>query len=137
MSNQNKFFNKKNIDPKNSNITSITAVNICDKHLITGDDKGNLITYEFSQNDTLNKINELNPPFKSKVEKIIVHATRKIAFVLSGGEVYFVKMPLMQIVQPVFKAKDIINVFLNKDEPSFESLILILTKKLLSSKMKK
>lgn len=129
MSNRNKFFNKKNIDPKNSNITSITAINICDKHLITGDEKGNLITYEFSQNDTLNTINELNPPFKSKVEKIIVHATRKIAFVLSGGEVYYVKIPLISVAQPLFKAKDIINVFLNKDEPSFENLILILTKR--------
>ena len=129
MSNRNKFFNKKNIDPKNSNITSITAINICDKHLITGDEKGNLITYEFSQNDTLNTIKELNPPFKSKVEKIIVHATRKIAFVLSGGEVYYVKIPLISVAQPLFKAKDIINVFLNKDEPSFENLILILTKR--------
>ena len=40
MSSQSKFYTKKNIDPKES-ISSITAVNISDKHLITGDEQGN------------------------------------------------------------------------------------------------
>ena len=58
MSSTNKFFIKKSINPKEGNISGITAVNICDRHLITGDEKGNVVTYEFGQNDILNKIKE-------------------------------------------------------------------------------
>ena len=42
LANKNKFFSKKTIDPKDANITGITAVNILDQHLITGDEKGNI-----------------------------------------------------------------------------------------------
>ena len=127
MSTQNKFFIKKNIDPREGNVTGITAVNICDKILITGDEKGNLVTYEFGQNDKLNKIKETS--FKSKIEKILVLQNIKISFVLVGGEIYFVKLPQMQIVQSLFKSKDLVNAFLNKDDPNYKNFILVLTKK--------
>ena len=127
MSAQNKFFIKKNIDPKEGNITGITAVNICDKILITGDEKGNLCTYEFGQNDKLNKVKETS--FKSKIEKILVHSSLKAALVLVSGEIYFIKLPLMQTIQTLFKSKDIINAFLNYDDPNYKNFILVINKK--------
>ena len=127
MSTQNKFFIKKNIDPKEGNITGITAVNICDKHLITGDEKGNLIIYEFGQNDKLNKIKETS--FKSKIDKILVIPSNKISYVLVGGEIYFVKLPQMQVIQSLFKSKDIVNAFLNEEQSNYKNYILIINKK--------
>ena len=109
MSSTNKFFIKKSINPKEGNISGITAVNICDRHLITGDEKGNVVTYEFGQNDILNKIKETN--LKSRIEKILVYPNRKLAFILVGGEVYCVKIPLMQNVQSILKTKDTVNIF--------------------------
>ena len=127
MSTQNKFFIKKNIDPKEGNITGITAVNICDKHLITGDEKGNLIIYEFGQNDKLNKIKETS--FKSKIDKILVIPSNKISYVLVGGEIYFVKLPQMQLIQNLFKSKDIVNAFLNEEQSNYKNYILVINKK--------
>ena len=127
MSTQNKFFIKKNIDPKEGNITGITAVNICDKHLITGDEKGNLIIYEFGQNDKLNKIKETS--FKSKIDKILVIPSNKISYVLVGGEIYFVKLPQMQVIQSLFKSKDIVNAFLNEEQSNYKNYILVINKK--------
>ncbi len=127
MSTKNKFFIKKNIDPKEGNITGITAVNICDKHLITGDEKGNLIIYEFGQNDKLNKIKETS--FKSKIDKILVIPSNKISYVLVGGEIYFVKLPQMQLIQNLFKSKDIVNAFLNEEQSNYKNYILVINKK--------
>ena len=127
MSTQNKFFIKKNIDPKEGNITGITAVNICEKHLITGDEKGNLIIYEFGQNDKLNKIKETS--FKSKIDKILVIPSNKISYVLVGGEIYFVKLPQMQLIQNLFKSKDIVNAFLNEEQSNYKNYILVINKK--------
>ena len=127
MSSQNKFFIKKKIDPNEGGVAGITAVNICDKYLITGDEKGNLCTYEFGSNDKLNKIKDTS--FKSKIEKILVHPSLKAAFVLVGGEIYYIKLPSMQAIQTLFKSKDIINAFLNKDDPNYRNFILVINKK--------
>ena len=127
MSTQNKFFIKKNIDPKEGNITGITAINICDKHLIIGDDKGYITTFEFGQQDKLNKLKEYN--FKTKIDKILVLPSYKIALVLSGGEIHYVKIPLMQTVQNLFtKSPKAVNVFLNNDDPNYRNYILIINK---------
>ena len=48
MSSKNKFFSKKIIDPKGGDITGITAVNILDEHLITGNDKGKQFFFLFT-----------------------------------------------------------------------------------------
>ena len=127
MSSTNKFFIKKSINPKEGNISGITAVNICDRHLITGDEKGNVVTYEFGQNDILNKIKETN--LKSRIEKILVYPNRKLAFILVGGEVYCVKIPLMQNVQSILKTKDTVNIFFNNEESCYENFLLVLNKK--------
>ena len=127
MSSQSKFYTKKNIDPKES-ISSITAVNISDKHLITGDEQGNLIVYEFGEKGLI-VCKKSTPGSKTRIDKIVTHHSRKIAFVLVGGEVYYVKLPLMQVVQSLFKTKDTINIFLNRDDIGSENMILVLNKK--------
>ena len=127
MSNQNQFFIKKNIDPKEGGISGITAVNICDKHLIVGDEKGNLISYEFGTNEKLIKIKSLNYN-GAKIDKILVLPSRKVAFVLANNDLFYVKLPSMEKVQNLIK-KDAINAFLNSDDPDYKNVILILNKK--------
>ena len=129
MSSKNKFFHKKNIDPKDANITGLTAVNITDRNLITGDDKGNIVTYEFSQSGNLIEVKSvlLNP--KAKVDKIIIHPSKNNAFVLIGGDVYYANLPSLKKTTPIFKSKDIVNVFVNNDDKGSENYLLILNKK--------
>ena len=127
MSSKNELFIKKNVDPKEGSLSKISAVNICENFLITGNEKGNLITYEFGSSNTLYKLKEIS--FKYKIEKILVPSSGRMAFVLVNKEVNYVKIPLMNIVQ-VFKIGDIVvNVFLNKDELDYQNMILILNKK--------
>ena len=127
MSNQNKFFIRKNIDPKEGNILGITAVNISDKHLVIGDDKGNLISYEFGTSERLIKIKSLNHN-NSKIEKILVPPLKKMAFALANGELFYVKLPTMDTVQSLIK-KDTINAFLNNDDPDYKNAILTINRK--------
>ena len=128
MSKKSKFFSKKTIDPKGQPITGITAVNILDDHLITGDDKGNLVTYEFSKSDTLIELKKYNCNQK-KIEKIVVQNSKKYIFILTGGEVYYANMPLLNKIQPILKTKDTINIFVNNEDEKWKNHILVLNKK--------
>ena len=127
MSSQSKFFIQKNIDPKEGNISGITAVNITDKYLITGNGEGILTTYEFGQ-DKLTKIQDCK--FNSKIEKILVPPNRKYVFVFAGNDVYVVQIPLMKDPSSIYKKEkekeQVIGAFLNKDDPNYQNMILIL-----------
>ena len=129
MSNKNKFFSKKTIDPKDVTITGITAVNILDQHLITGDEKGNIATYEFSKNDTLFEVKKTNLSSKAKIEKIEIQNSKKYAFVLVGGEVFYVNIPTLTKTASLFKSKDTINIFVNNEDDRYKNMILVLNKK--------
>ena len=129
MSSKNKFFSKKNIDPKDANITGITAVNISDRNLITGDEKGNIVTYEFSKNDTLIEVRKENLSQKAKIDKIIIHPSKKNAFVLVGGEVFYANLPSLSKLAPLFKSKDFVNIFVNNEDQKYENYLLTLNKK--------
>ena len=129
MSNKNKFFSKKTIDPKDVTITGITAVNILDQHLITGDEKGNIATYEFSKNDTLFEVKKANLSSKAKIEKIEIQNSKKYAFVLVGGEVFYVNIPTLTKTASLFKSKDTINIFVNNEDDRYKNMILVLNKK--------
>ena len=118
-SNKNLFTQKK-LDTKNANITS---VNISGKNLITGDDKGNLIIYELKK-DKLNLVSELK--VNSKIEKICVPKKRKIAFMLSGGDIYFMNLPKGENLRALFNSKDIANIYFNFEESKYENMFMIL-----------
>ena len=128
MSSQSKFYIKKNIDPKEG-ISSITAVNISDKHLIIGDEQGYIATFEFGEISGLTLCSKLIPGSKTRIDKIVTHPTKKIAFVLVGGEVYYIKLPEMKVVQSLFKSKDAINIFLNREDLASDNMLLVLNKK--------
>jgi hypothetical protein len=124
MSSQSKFFIQKNIDPKEGNISGITAVNINDRYLITGNGDGILTTYQYGQ-DKLSKIQDYN--FKSKIEKILVPSNPKAAFILAGTEVHYVQIPLMKEISNLFKKEQpVYGVFLNNDDPNCKNMILIM-----------
>ena len=124
MSSQSKFFIQKNIDPKEGNISGITAVNINDRYLITGNGDGILTTYQYGQ-DKLSKIQDYN--FKSKIEKILVPSNPKAAFILAGTEVHYVQIPLMREISNLFKKEQpVYGVFLNNDDPNCKNMILIM-----------
>ena len=59
----------------------------------------------------------------------MVPPTRKIAFVLAGGDVHYVQIPLMKEISALFKKETVISVFLNKDDPNCQNMILIMVKK--------
>ena len=129
MSSKNKFFSKKIIDPKGGDITGITAVNILDEHLITGNDKGIIVTYEFSKSDnTLIEVNSANLNSK-KIEKIVIQNSRKYVFILAGGEVFYANIPILNKNQSILKSKDTINVFVIYEDERFKNCILVLNKK--------
>ena len=122
MSKEN-LFTKKKLDTKN---IKITAINISGRNLITGDDKGNLTIYEIKKNQ-LNIITEKK--LNSKIEKICVPKASKIAFILSGGDIYFTNLPKGDTIQSLFNSNYIANIFLNMEEKKFENMFLILNKK--------
>ena len=127
MSKQNKFFNQKELDTKNAKISSVSSVNISGKNLITGDEKGNLRTYEISEDNKLNLSKEVN--LKSKIEKICIPENRRIAFILSGGDIHYTNIPNMDNTKALFNSRDIVGLYLNKDDPKFENSILVMQKK--------
>ena len=126
MSSQSKFFTQKNIDPKEGNLSVISAVNMNDKYLITGNENGVLVSYEFGQ-DRLYKNQEIT--FKSRIEKILLPPSIKVAFVLVGGEIYYVQIPLMKEITSLFKKETVTAAFLNNDDPDFQNMILVMFKK--------
>ena len=117
------LYTKKKLDSKNINIT---AVNISGRNIITGDDKGNLTIYEIKKNQLIIiKEQKLN----SKIEKICIPKASKIAFILSGGDIYFTTLPKGDTFQSLFNSNNIANIFLNMEEKKFENMFLILNKK--------
>ena len=76
---EQKMFTKKKLGATSSNIT---AVNIYEKNLITGDDKGNIIIYQLKKSE-LKTIKKFK--LESQIEKICISHDKKIAFILSAA----------------------------------------------------
>ena len=66
---------------------------------------------------------------ESKIYKIWIPNNRKIAFILSEGDLYFVNLPQINSPQQIFKSKDITNLYENLDDKKYENKILILQNK--------
>ena len=118
-----KLFNKTKLATKEINIT---AVGISGRNLITGESNGTLRVFEIKQKQFLS-ISETK--LESKIDKICIPKNRKIAFILSGGDVYFINLPQMDSPQQIFKSKDIANLYVNLDDKKYENKILILQNK--------
>ena len=124
MSKKDKFFTKVRIDEKEE---KITAVNIFETNLITGDVNGNLMTYKIQDKKKLQPTAKKS--LKNKIEKILIPPNKKIAFVLSGGEVFYCNLPSLSTIKSLIKEKNIVDIFLNIDDPNCDNMILLLTKK--------
>ena len=83
---ENNTFSKKKIGTTNLNIT---AVNIYGKNLIIGDDKGNIIIYQLKKSE-VKTLKEFK--LDSKIEKICIPFDKKVAFILSDGDVYYINL---------------------------------------------
>ena len=123
MSKKDKFFTKVKIgslDPK------LTAINISGKHIITGESNGNLTTYEIGDK----KLTQVcQKQLKSKIEKILVPPNKKIAFVLSEGEINFYNLPSLSFSKSLIKDKSYSDIFINIDDPKCDNMLLVLTKR--------
>ena len=124
MSKQDKFFTKVKLG---SSETKITAINIWGTNLITGDEKGVLITYEISEKKKLVEVNRTN--LKNKIDKIIIPPNRKIAFVLSGGEVIYYNLPSLSYSKSLVKDKNVADMYINTVDPKYDNMLLVITKK--------
>ena len=118
-----KLFNKTKLATKDINVT---AVDITGRNLITGESNGTLRVYEIKQKQFLS-ISEAK--LKSKIDKICIPKSRKIAFILSGGDVYSVNLPQIGSPQQIFKSKDIANLYVNLEDKKYENKILLLQNK--------
>ena len=66
---------------------------------------------------------------QSKIDKICVPRSLKAAFILSGGDVYFVNIPQIENPQKILKSKDIANIYVNLEEKKCEKMLLTLQNK--------
>ena len=124
MSKQDKFFTKVRLWTSD---TKLTAVNIVGTNLITGDEKGQINTYEISDKKKLLPVAKAN--LKGKIEKILIPPNRKIAFVLSGGEITFYNLPNLSYFKSLLKDKNASDIFINIDDPKYDNMLLVLNKK--------
>ena len=124
MSKQDKFFTKVRLETKDA---KLTAVNIYGTNLITGDANGFITTYEITDKKKLNQVAQKS--LKSKIDKILIPPERKIAFILSGGEVYFYNLPSLSFSKSLIKDKNAQDIYINVDDPNCDNMLLVVTKK--------
>ena len=114
------MFTKKKLGAKSSNIT---AVNIYEKNLITGDDKGNIIIYQLKKSE-IKLIKEFK--LESQIEKICISHDKKLAFILSGGNVFYINLLKLEELNPFLQTNDIAMAFVNlEEEKNYNSLLAI------------
>ena len=123
MSKQDKFFTKVKLFEKE---TKITASAILEKMLITGDMGGVITSYKIIDRK-LDRIAEHS--LKGKIDKILIPSNRKIAFILSGGEIHVCDLPKLDNFRQIIKGKDFIDIYLNIDDPQCDNILLTITKK--------
>ena len=116
------LFNKSKLGTKKINLTSI---NIIGKYLLTGDANGVLEINEIKKNE-LASIKQLK--LKSKIIKICVPQTGKLAFVQTGSHIFHINLeePENPQSQKLSDLKDISDIFINSDEPKCKNMLLTL-----------
>ena len=114
------MFSLKKIGAKSSNIT---AVNIYEKNLITGDDKGNIIIYQLKKSE-IKKIKEFK--LESQIEKICISYDKKLAFILSGGNIFYITLLILDELKPFLQTNDVAMIFVNlEDEKNYNSILAV------------
>ena len=124
MSKQDKFFTKVKLYEEES---KITAIEISEKMLVIGYENGILSCYEIKDGNKLLKTNQQN--LKNKIDKIIIPQNIKIAFILTGGEIYIADIPTLGNFKPLIKAKDFCDIYINKEDPQYDNVLLTINKK--------
>jgi hypothetical protein len=124
MSKQDKFFTKVKLYEEES---KITAIEISEKMLVIGYENGILSCYEIKDGNKLFKTNQQN--LKNKIDKIIIPQNIKIAFILTGGEIYIADIPTLGNFKPLIKAKDFCDIYINKEDPQYDNVLLTINKK--------
>ena len=124
MSKQDKFFTKVKLYEEES---KITAVEISEKMLVVGYENGILSCYEIKDGNKLFKTNQQN--LKNKIDKIIIPQNIKIAFILTGGEIYIADIPTLGNFKLLIKAKDFCDIYINKEDPQYDNVLLTINKK--------
>ena len=124
MSKQDKFFTKVKLYEEES---KITAIEISEKMLVIGYENGILSCYEIKDGNKLLKTNQQN--LKNKIDKIIIPQNIKIAFILTGGEIYIADIPTLGDFKPLIKAKDFCDIYINKEDPQYDNVLLTINKK--------
>ena len=114
------MFSKKKLAAKSSNIT---AVNIYEKNLITGDDKGNIIIYQLKKSE-LKIIKEFK--LESQIDKICISFDKKLAFILSGGNIFYINLLILDELKPFLQTNDVAMGFVNlEDENNYNSILAV------------
>ena len=85
MSNE-KLYNKIKLAKKHMNLT---AVNIMEKYILTGELNGNFSIHEIKKKELVS-ISQIK--LKSKIYKIYVPKIEKTAFVLAGSHIYYINL---------------------------------------------
>lgn len=124
MSKQDKFFTKVKLNEEES---KITAVEISEKMLVIGYENGILSCYEIKDGNKLFKTNQQN--VKNKIDKIIIPQNIKIAFILTGGDIYIADIPTLKNFKQLAKTKDICDIYINKEDPQYDNVLLTINKK--------
>ena len=120
---ENNTFSKKKIGTTNLNIT---AVNIYGKNLIIGDDKGNIIIYQLKKSE-VKTLKEFK--LDSKIEKICIPFDKKIAFILSDGDVFYINLKTLNNPKPIFDSNQIKFLYVNLEDKKYYNSILVIYKK--------
>ena len=115
---EQKMFTKKKLGATSSNIT---AVNIYERNLITGDDKGNIIIYQLKKSE-LKTIKKFK--LESQIEKICISHDKKIAFILSAGNIFYISLLILDELKPFLQTNDIVMAFVNLDDENYFNALL-------------
>ena len=124
MSNE-KLYNKIKLAKKHMNLT---AVNIMEKYILTGELNGNFSIHEIKKKELVT-ISQIK--LKSKIYKIYVPKIEKTAFVLAGSHIYYIN--LKDINNPkkdkLSELKDVEDFYLKVDDDKYKNMLLTLTSK--------
>jgi hypothetical protein len=121
---ESKFFNKINItDIKD---IKITAIDLHNNYLITGDANGVVHTYEIKPNNKFIQAGEITT--KNKIDQIITLSNLNICLILSAGELLAANLPSLNNKTQLIKS-GIEKVFINSYNKECKNQVMVVTKK--------
>jgi hypothetical protein len=121
---ESKYFNKINItDIKD---IKITAIDLHNNYLITGDANGVVHTYEIKPNNKFIQAGEITT--KNKIDQIITLSNLNICLILSAGELLAANLPSLNNKTQLIKS-GIEKLFINSYNKECKNQVMVVTKK--------